>query len=225
VDTQVDWSKQTEYDPDNLNATKMGEYLTQKELQFIDSIIKTPNLNILDIGGGSGRFAIPLSEKGGHVTVLDISGKAIELLNKKSSGIKTIVGDGETYQFKGKYDCILVIETIEYIKDIESFFKKCRELLNDNGIIIVTMCNRHSYKMLHPHRRTRPWSYFATEYDFKMILEKCGFKIVKSRGFNWLPFGRGSDSSLIPVCAGCEDFLGLGELAGVSPWVIFAGRK
>jgi cyclopropane fatty-acyl-phospholipid synthase-like methyltransferase len=203
----------------------MGQYLTQKELQFIDSIVQQPNLNILDIGGGSGRFAIPLSQRGENVTVLDVSEVAIGSLKKKSNRIKTIVGDGETYKFNEKYDCILIIETIEYIKDRELFFKKCRELLTDNGIIIVTMCNRHSYKMLHPHRRVRPWSYFATEHDFKATLEHCGFSIVKSEGFNWLPFGRGSENHLISFCEELERKLGLGELVGISPWVIFAGRK
>ena len=56
-------SENEEYYPDFANSTIMGKYLTKKEKEFISIILEEEGLDnslLLDIGGGSGRFAIPL---------------------------------------------------------------------------------------------------------------------------------------------------------------------
>ena len=54
----------------------MGHYKTKSELEFINKYLETPK-EILDIGGGSGRFAIPFQSSGHNVTVLDLSEPAM----------------------------------------------------------------------------------------------------------------------------------------------------
>ncbi|MBU1169156.1 MAG: class I SAM-dependent methyltransferase [Proteobacteria bacterium] len=42
-----------------------------------------PGIRILDVGGGPGNWAIPLSKTAGHVTVVEPSSKMVEILDKR----------------------------------------------------------------------------------------------------------------------------------------------
>src|ERR1035437_5460338 len=65
---------------------KSGFYKTKTEFQFIKSHISSGQKNVLDMGGGSGMFALPLIRDGYNVTVVDLESAAIELCKKK--GVK-----------------------------------------------------------------------------------------------------------------------------------------
>ncbi|HAU30913.1 MAG TPA: hypothetical protein DCW46_01195 [Desulfotomaculum sp.] len=69
---------------DIANATKMGEYLTRKEWDVIDSFLENNNIsNCLDIGCGSGRFSIPISQRGIDVVAIDNDPIALLKLKEK----------------------------------------------------------------------------------------------------------------------------------------------
>ncbi|KKH84514.1 hypothetical protein DU80_19820 [Methanosarcina mazei] len=222
-------SENEEYYPDFANSTVMGNYLTKKEEELINAILEKENLNnslMLDIGGGSGRFAIPLHLKGKKVIVLDSSANALLSLKNNQNNLPIIRGNGEKLPFKsGTFDIIFVIETIEYITNKQSFLDECRTMLKEDGILIVTILNRLSYKMLHPNRKKRPEFYWTTYGEFKKSLITGGFDPEKAFGFNWIPANRSSNNSLIPYFAMIECFLGLKNLPSISPWVIISARK
>jgi ubiquinone/menaquinone biosynthesis C-methylase UbiE len=222
-------SKNELYYPDIANSTVMGKYLTKKEQELINAILEKEYLHdllLLDIGGGSGRFAIPLNSKGINVVVLDSSANALELLKNKQRNISSFRGDGEKLPFKpNTFDIVIVIETIEHIVNKEGFLEECNKVLKEEGILIITMLNKLSYKMLHPNRRKRPNFYWATYNKFTNLLRSKGFNIEKSFGFNWVPANRHSNSLLIPYFAALENLLRLKYLPFVSPWVIISARK
>lgn len=194
-------SENEEYYPDFANSTVMGNYLTKKEEELINAILEKENLNnslMLDIGGGSGRFAIPLHLKGKKVIVLDSSANALLSLKNNQNNLPIIRGNGEKLPFKsGTFDIILTIETIEYITDKQAFLEECHTILKKDGILIVTILNRLSYKMLHPNRKKRPEFYWTTYNKFKRLLIFSGFDPEKTFGFNWIPANRSSNNSLI----------------------------
>lgn len=216
-----------EYFPDFANATQLGKYLTIQEQKFIDSILcNRTDFKILDIGGGSGRFAIPLCQRGYNITVIDPSEFALKLLKEKNSSVSEIQGLGQYLPFKNEsFDIVLVIESIENFKNKEQFLQGCRAVLKKDGILIVTMLNRSSYKMLHPHRKIRPTCYWSTYLNFNRLLYSIGFSVSRAYGFNWLPFSRTSNNSLIPILAMVERLFLLNWFVWVSPWVIAAGKK
>ena len=222
-------SENEEYYPDLANSTVMGNYLTKKEEELISAILEKKHLSdslLLDVGGGSGRFAIPLHVKGRKVIVLDSSANALSSLKNKQNDLPIIRGNGEKLPFKaGTFDVILVIETIEYITNKQSFLEECHTMLKEDGILIVTILNRLSYKMLHPNRKKRPEFYWTTYNKFRRSLILGGFAPEKAFGFNWIPANRSSNNSLIPYFAMIEYFLGLKNLPSISPWVIISARK
>lgn len=231
VKQKMKWvqSKDEEYFPDIANSTIMGKYVTKKEQEFINLILEKEYLNnpiLLDIGGGSGRFAIPLHSKGLNVIVFDSSANALQLLRNKQRSIPIFRGDGEKLPFKkNTFDVILVIETIEYISNKDNFLEECRSALKEEGILIITILNKLSYKMLHPNRKKRPYFYWTTYNKFERLLRSKGFDIERSFGFNWTPANRSSNNFFIPYFATLEDILRLKYLPFISPWVIISARK
>src|SRR6187455_1297929 len=59
-----------------------GEEVTTAEMELISTLIPT-NSKILDIGGGTGRHAIPLAQAGHDVTIVDLSIEMLRQLEQK----------------------------------------------------------------------------------------------------------------------------------------------
>jgi len=56
-------------------------------------------------------------------------------------------------------------------------------------------------------------------------LSGTGFRLLHQEGFCWAPFGRTSNSSLIPAFTGIEKLLHLNRIPTISPWIAFIARK
>ena len=107
------------------------------------------NLYILDAGGGSGRFAIPLAGMGHRVVLFDISPKMLELAAQKAKGkriynIEFVQGSIDNLSvFKDKmFDLVLCLDSpLSYCP--YSYKKALSELLRvSNSRIILCVMNR-----------------------------------------------------------------------------------
>ena len=72
-------------------STRSGKYKTLEEYEFISKNITNKNLKILDIGGGSGRFAIPLQQAGHKITVIEPNKDALQLLRARTTKLKSLI--------------------------------------------------------------------------------------------------------------------------------------
>jgi len=229
----------SEYYYDRVNATAMGEYLTCLEGSFIQENLAL-HLNepvvILDVGGGTGRFAIPLHKNGHRVIVGEINALPLKILRKREPAIPLILLDekAKSFPIKGcSIDCILCIEVNALVAS-EWFFSECNRILKPNGIIIFTTHNRCSYKgfyrksLLKEDFSKHPWKKFEYVRSFQRIrlrFNNGGFRLTKAKGFNWLPASRESNNKLIPHFALIERVIRLDLLLWFSPWIIIEGRK
>ena len=106
------------------------------------------NIRILDIGGGVGSVAKAISENvdGAVIDVIDFSPLAEDnfVQGKK---INFITGNFLTYQFKNKYDAIIMRVLLHHLIDCNenktskaqnNGLKKAKELLKPNGVLFVT---------------------------------------------------------------------------------------
>lgn len=221
-----------EYNWDFLNKkaynNTIGRYRTNIELSFITKYINGENDKILDIAGGSGRIAIPLIKYSNDITVTDINTKAMQILDERDLGIKTVCGDFSQTNFPNLYTLILCIEGPDYFNDWDEFFGKVSSLLEDRGRCIFTYTNPSSWRYLLRRvkniNKKNPYHVHSFE-ALKQLLLRKGFEIKEIKGFNWMPFSVASNNPLVKLFAFLERKLKLYRWHSQSPWMLISIKK
>ena len=98
------------------------------------------NLKILDMGCGSGHNLKMLSEFG-EVFALEPDEKTGLYAQKENPNCKVYQGSmpDNNPLAKEKFDLIISLDVIEHIKDDKKVLKELEEMLNEEGIIIITV--------------------------------------------------------------------------------------
>lgn len=214
---------------DIANRTKMGDYLTRNERKFIDSFLEDNNISTcLDVACGSGRFSIPISRRGINVVAVDYDHVPLRKLKNEieREQISIMRCDANKLPFKkNRFDCIVSLEAVDYL-EIKSFFKECNRVLRKDGTLLFSILNRYSYKKYMQRALSKYRTFYRYSFDDVVChLNEAGFEAKKCTGYNWLPFKRNSNNSLIGFFEFLEKALGLGSLAAISPWVFFVALK
>jgi len=111
----------------------------QSELVALKKVIPA-NMKGLEVGVGTGRFAVPLGIKLG----IDPSQAMLSIAAAK--GIKTVKGYAENLPFEdNSFDFILFVTTICFLDDISKAFKEANRVLKENGEIIIGLIDKDSY--------------------------------------------------------------------------------
>jgi 2-polyprenyl-3-methyl-5-hydroxy-6-metoxy-1,4-benzoquinol methylase len=208
---------------------KMGYYKTKKEYEFILHHLKHDNLRILDVGGGSGRFAHPLAVRGHDLTIVDKSAPAMECLKKRNnSKIKFICNDFMGCAIdESSYDVVIAMESVYYFDEMEKLFMKINQALLPDGIFIFSELNKRSWRYyFHKKLRKEKINYSVkSAEDYTLALNLTGFEVNDIEGFMWIPLTVNSDSVLVDLFAFIESLLGLHKWVDQSPWLLFAAHK
>jgi len=115
--------------------------LTKYHQFFIDNV--SPTDAILDIGCGDGFLTYDLAKKVRHITAIDINKDNIEFArrNYNQENIKYLYGDATRFNFKERYDAIILSNMLEHIDKRIDFLSKIRKLA-DTFLIRVPQLNR-----------------------------------------------------------------------------------
>jgi len=119
-----------------------------EELAY-DAFIKIPNemiqfsehseATVLDLGCGTGLSSEIFLERSFEVTGIDISPKMLK--EAKKLNFKQLIThdlNKKVWPELKKYDFIVALGTIEFMKSPSNFLKHCHNLLNDEGVVGVT---------------------------------------------------------------------------------------
>ncbi|WP_195430271.1 class I SAM-dependent methyltransferase [Clostridium sp. D46t1_190503_E9] len=109
-----------------------------KNKEIIKVIKELNNLEILDIGGGTGTLADALINLGANVTILDPEIKMTNIAKEKNNKIKIINGYATNIDLNDNlFDLIIMRDSFHHIQDKEKTLKECKRLLNNNGKILI----------------------------------------------------------------------------------------
>jgi len=94
---------------------------------------------VLDVGAGTGMFSIKMYDLGMNVTYIDAYEKYVEIAKKraKERNIKFMCGDFLKYNFKKKFDCVVISGFIEHVDDDINLLRAINKLLKKDGRIIL----------------------------------------------------------------------------------------
>ncbi len=102
-----------------------------------------PQTTVLDIGGGTGRYAIPLASRAKHVTVVDPSDGSVERLQSIAAergitNITAITSDWETADVEAA-DIVLCSLVLHHVPDIQPFMLKLAQMATDRVMVVEMM--------------------------------------------------------------------------------------
>jgi len=150
------------------------------ELNAIKRFVPSDKFGV-EIGVGSGRFALPLGIKVG----IDPSKKMAEISRKR--GIQVYKAVAEQLPFSDKtFDFVLMITTICFVDDLVKSFKEAYRVLKTDGFIIVGFIDKESElgKRYQLKRKKSKFYKDATFYSVKGVinfLRKTNFENVVIR--------------------------------------------
>jgi len=121
----------------------------------LDPVIRSGGpLRVLDVGGGSGIFAVPLARLGHEVTVVDPSADALATLGRRADnagvgdGVRGVQGDGDLLHEvlptlgDGGYDLALCHSVLEVVDDPAVTLREIAGALRPGGQVSVATVNR-----------------------------------------------------------------------------------
>jgi 2-polyprenyl-3-methyl-5-hydroxy-6-metoxy-1,4-benzoquinol methylase len=105
---------------------------------------------LLDCGGGSGTYAVPLAGRGAEVTVVDISADALATLSRRASEagvgehVHPLQGDVETLGdlvAPGSFDLVLAHGILESVDAVDQSFRAMATAVRPGGLLSILVSN------------------------------------------------------------------------------------
>jgi S-adenosylmethionine-dependent methyltransferase len=108
---------------------------------------------IIDIGGGTGGFAVRLARQGHAVTVVDPSPDALAALDRRAdeagvadlvTGVQGDLADLEAYVGSDPADVVLCHGVLEVVPDPAAALRTIAEVLRPGGLLSLLVAQRHA---------------------------------------------------------------------------------
>lgn len=124
-------------------ASNWDNYASHNQ-EMISFLLNKVNIknddSILDVGCGTGAISFNLSKlTSNKVTAIDLSNKMIEIASNKKhdNNLNFICCDFYDYQFKDKFDKIIIFDAYPHFIELEKFKMSLINNLKDNGIFVI----------------------------------------------------------------------------------------
>jgi len=169
----------------------MGNWLLELEEPEVDRALgDVKDLDVLDVGAGTGRHAIRIAASGARVTAVDFSEEMLAKARQKPDAdrVRWLVHDVTRPLPFGprSFDRLLSALVLEHIPvdELVSFFRELGRVTRDDGVIVVTAMHPAMFvKGVSANFRddsgeVRPRSHPATLSDYVMGAVHAGLVIV-----------------------------------------------
>jgi len=186
---------------DSYDKNKEKTYSYENKMT-LDTSIKfcNENMNILDMGCGTGLFTLSLAKHVKHVKAIDYSQKMLNIAKSKGkaaniSNIDWCCEDICKSKSGKTYDMITAFNVIMYLPNIEESLRKIYDHLDDSGyFLLVSDCLGEksiffkSISIILEKLGITPKKYIFKINKLKSLLQDAGFEIVLGDNLHVNPF-------------------------------------
>ena len=144
--------------------------------------------NVLDVACANGYGTYILSKYVNIVYGIDRNKEYLELAKEKYNANNIVYKqlDLNSQKIEGTYDGIVCFETLEHLKYPESFIKDLYNLLDNDGILLLSIPNS-IYEKFENGKNKDSYHLHVFEYnDIIDLIKKVGFKIKKIYGQSYI---------------------------------------
>jgi len=172
-------------------AERTLEIFWNKETYFRKYFDKLDLTNVVELACGRGRHVPQYIDKAGHITLVDILEKNIEICKERFKGsskisyyvnngydLQAIADDSQTALFS--YDAVVHFE----ILDIFNYLKECRRILKRGGAALIHHSNNtESYKVC--FETAKSGRNYMTAQLFAHLCNRAGLVIINQKVIDW----------------------------------------
>lgn len=157
---------------------KKNQFVYESEVEAVRHFIPK-NKKGIEIGIGTGRFAIPFNIKEGVEPSASMRDYSLRL------GLTVYDGIAEKLPLENEScDFVLMVTTICFVDDVNKAFQEVRRILKPGESFIIGLVDRESYlgKVYELMKKQNKFYRFATFYSVdavKIILSENGFNNIK----------------------------------------------
>jgi SAM-dependent methyltransferase len=167
------------YFPLKLITKKINKKIPNLSLNALIKVTRNKKLKILDVGCGEGKFLKGLYQLGfRHISGIDpfMTSEQTKpfLMDKK-----------ELHSINQKYDIITFHHVFEHMEDTNKTLKKCYELLNPNGKIIIRVPVKDSFAY---KKYGENWVQWDAPRHFQLLTKKAFFVLAKNNNFSIIDY-------------------------------------
>ena len=209
--------------------TRWGNYITEIErtaLLAAHAAFPKPGAG-LEVGCEGGRWSRMLADLGWQMTATDVDAAVLDVCQARNPSVHCVLVSPDDQQFPvgpASVDLLLCLEVPPVVNQ-SWFFAEAARVVKPGGKLVGNLNNLLSWRGAAVKLKStlgRRRQFYATTYPaFRRSLRAHGFTIDAAQGCCWPPFGRHSDSRLVPLATGLEQTFGLQRLPSISPWVVY----
>jgi ubiquinone/menaquinone biosynthesis C-methylase UbiE len=219
---------------DEWYQTPLGQAVDRFEKQAIFALARTePGVVCLDVGCGTGNYALDLAAKGLSTAGVDPSQHMLRAASAKAQRaglhIRLVQARAERLPFStGVFDVVLAVTTLEFVDDQEVAAREMLRVLKPGGQVVVGVLMRWStWALLRRLKGALTSSIYDSARFFsarqvRALLRSAGCDSVRTRGAVFVPPVRWRAFLLGATAA--EDIGGRTHLPGPA-FLAAAGRK
>jgi ubiquinone/menaquinone biosynthesis C-methylase UbiE len=170
--------------------SKSDSFKAGNDLKILMGLLPEKVHRSLDVATGTGFVAFELAKRSEHVVALDLTeamlAEAKKLISaNKLTNVEFEKSDYYSYTPFQKFDAITCRRALHHFDNKELFFKKSRELLDDNGVLAISdmiVAETDKNDLQNKLERKRDPTHVAAlnEGEFMFSLKSAGFRIIKS---------------------------------------------
>ncbi len=170
--------------------SKNDSFKSGNDLKVLMSLVPERIRTALDVATGTGFVAFELSKRCERVVALDLTeamlSEAMKLIAaNKITNVEFEKSDYYSYTSFMKFDAITCRRALHHFDKKDLFFKKTRELLSDDGVLVISdmlVADTDKNDLLNKLERKRDPTHAAAlnEGEFMFLLKSSGFRIIKS---------------------------------------------
>ncbi len=154
------------------------------------------NLDMLEIGCGTGKYTEIMNKRAKKVIGMDISDNMLDMARKRVPGVEFIQGDCEKLDMfeDGQFDIVYGVNAFSYFPNKEEALKSIHRVLKKDGIFMLIDVNGPNPVYLIAYMIGRmdidDWYSYLRKNTLKYLvpmLENGGFEIKHKDIINWIP--------------------------------------
>ncbi len=153
-----------------------------RDLQRLMQYLIPKNARVIELGCGIGTVISALSQQ--QKTGIDLSPAMIERAAKKDASTTYLVDDAQNLRHSESYDYVLLLDTINSLRDVQEALSQVRvKLCHDRTRIVITFYNFLWEPLLRLARLLRiatplPKQSWFSRYDVRSLLHLANFEVV-----------------------------------------------